>query len=128
MSIVRVMSAPWRIMHAYVATSLIWWGVVLAVPGSTFNVSRAYGAMQAFASEEAWAAVLATIGTLHMLSLFRPPSLFSVAAPLLSAMALILIAGSFGFSAPLTTGTGTYALSAIVALTVMIREARAYPA
>ena len=110
-----------QVVHGTLTLVLAWLAVVLAVPQRTFPTGTSYAMLEQMAPEGVWAAVFAAGALAGALGLLvrRPPLVA------LSCAVLCLLHGTFALlilaANPIGTGSGTYALLALLALGRLIR-------
>ncbi len=110
-------------LHAALTVIMMWLAMLLAWPAGTFATSISYGVMHRIASEEGWAmafSVVASVGVSGLCTASRLLRLFSV---LVLATAHGVVAISFVLSNPAETGTGTYAVLAVLGYYLAWRRA-----
>lgn len=106
-------SVGWDVIHWLATGVMLWWGVVLFLPGNTMSVSPSYDIFLSLANEQVWGVFFISSGAFGLWAVFsKTTEVRIVAAMLLSVMhgmvAMLLVLGN-----PFNTGTGTYAIIAV---------------
>lgn len=91
----------------------LWWSVLLASPGFSFEVSRSYGAMASMADEWVWSVVFCVVWAAQALGLMFGAAFVRRVGVILAASLWCFVAVMLASSAPVTTGVGNYALIAV---------------
>lgn len=110
-------------LHVALTAVMMWLAVVLAWSGGIFGSSNSYAIMHRIGPEHGWAVAFWLVASVGVSGLVTAGPLLRLASVLVLATAHGLVALSFVLSNPASTGTGTYAVLAMLGYYLAWRRA-----